>query len=339
MCRQARRRTGAEDTHFALAARSPIPSAARRKRARAPPIGALNTTLPSIWRPHRHPVDPRIGRDSGERLLGENPTSKCHRFLGRKADATRVPSGDRRSDVGATGAPVIRLLHDAFDRPTQGSVQPPRRHRLCKPVSQYHGRCRIQPHRSTTSRHEPVRARTCRSRRGGPDQTDRTQRAGCGIHQMAAGHGLRLTTAPHQHLCRACSQIEDRHLGDVDAASRVVIEHTPRGCRAKLRPEVISFAAFAIWCRQVGRLPPSDDTRWRPFVRQDVAKMMLPSSLQVAPRLRPSTQQIGRAGPPVMFTFLSATADATSTKPIHWPSGERNGAFGVPSPASGVGSS
>ena len=28
-----------------------------------------------------------------------------------------------------------------------------------------------------------------------------------------------------------------------------------------------------------------------------------------------------------------------STKPIHCPSGERNGAFGVPSPVSGVGSS
>ena len=48
---------------------------------------------------------------------------------------------------------------------------------------------------------------------------------------------------------------------------------------------------------------------------------------------------MGRTAPPAMFTFLSPNEEPMSTKPIHCPSGERNGPFGMPNPMSGVGSS
>ena len=66
--------------------------------------------------------------------------------------------------------------------------------------------------------------------------------------------------------------------------------------------------------------------------------MMLSSSPHVAPRFRPSTEQIGWAGPPVMSTLLSVAPDVMSRNPTQRPSGERNGARGVPRPVSAVGS-
>ena len=70
--------------------------------------------------------------------------------------------------------------------------------------------------------------------------------------------------------------------------------------------------------------PPAALIRCRPVVTLVVAKMIVPSAPQLAPRVEPSGRPSVTTGPPVIATFFSA-APAPSKTPIHWPSGETNG--------------
>ena len=59
-----------------------------------------------------------------------------------------------------------------------------------------------------------------------------------------------------------------------------------------------------------------------------VAKMIVSSGVQVAPRRAPSMAASVTAGPPVIATFFNGVLP--STKPTHWPLGETNGPRGAP---------
>ena len=156
------------------------------------------------------------------------------------------------------------------------------------------------------------------------------QRAGRDVHEMAARHVVRLAAAPHQDLLCAGPQVEDGHLRGIDAARRRGDrKQNGLAARQELRPEVIAFPTLAVWFREDRRLAAGRRHALEACCRRAVAKMMLSSSPQVAPRLAPSRPQRGRAGPPLMATFLSVTGPG-STKPIHCPSGDENGARGVP---------
>ena len=85
--------------------------------------------------------------------------------------------------------------------------------------------------------------------------------------------------------------------------------------------------------------PPAAVIRCRPVAAFVVAKMIVPSAPQLAPRVAPSGRPSVTAGPPVIATFFSAGAAAPSKTPIHSPSGETNGPNAALSPVTGVASS
>src|SRR5262252_7474577 len=82
--------------------------------------------------------------------------------------------------------------------------------------------------------------------------------------------------------------------------------------------------------------PPSAETRHSPVRGALVANVMVLSSPQLAPRGIPLNWQSVIAGPPAIDTFFRS---AFSKNPIHWLSGEKNGAYAQLTSATGSASS
>ena len=147
----------------------------------------------------------------------------------------------------------------------------------------------------------------------------------------------RVAAAWDKYLRRTRPQIQHRDLV-FDAARPSSGKEDRLASGQKLGPEVIAFPALAVGFVSTLGSPPASATRCSPVADKFVAKMIVPSGPQVAPRdPPPSTRPIGTCSPLIMATFFSSLRPWKN--PTHCPSGEMNTPWGAPRPFSAVGSS